>query len=50
LNVSGQLIVKQKITQGKNLIDLLDNSNGLYFYVVKDNNVIVKKGKIVKSE
>ncbi len=50
LNISGQLIVKQKITQGKNLIDLCDNSNGLYFYVVKDNNLIVKKGKIVKSE
>jgi hypothetical protein len=40
LNISGQLILKQKMVQGKNSIDLCDNSNGLYFYVVKDNNLI----------
>ena len=48
-NVLGAKIKSQKINSGKNEINLQDQSNGIYFVYVTDNNKEVQVIKIVKQ-
>jgi hypothetical protein len=48
INSIGQWIYEQKISQGLNEINAIGLENGLYYYLIRQNNQTFKTGKIAK--
>jgi len=47
INAIGQKVFEQKIERGTNEIDTNDLKQGLYTYILLDNNVQISNGKLV---
>jgi hypothetical protein len=47
-DVLGALVVRQKLTYGINQLDLVNLAAGPYIYEIRDKDVSIGKGKIVK--
>lgn len=49
-NASGQILMSQKIVQGKNTINLSAYTNGIFFYTISQKHAVIKYGKVVKID
>jgi len=47
-NTSGQIVLRQKVLEGKNQIELKRQSNGIYFVEIREG-VLVSRSKLIKQ-